>query len=215
MVISRTDNDLLTQTHRGTPMGDLMRRYWMPALLASELPEPDCPPVRVRLLGEDLVAFRDTAGRIGLLEEFCPHRRASLFLGRNEEHGIRCVFHGWKFDVAGRCLDMMNEPADSDFKDKISIASYPVVEVGDVVWAYMGPSDRRPPEPMFEWAQGKGYPPLDVEEPPGVQLAPRTGRRSGHGSRSHSSPHHHQEHNSSGYRSGHKLCDRRSANVGG
>jgi nitrite reductase/ring-hydroxylating ferredoxin subunit len=155
MVNSRTDNDALTQTDRGTPMGDLMRRYWMPALLASELPEPDCPPVRVRLLGEDLVAFRDTAGRIGLLEEFCPHRRASLFLGRNEEHGIRCVFHGWKFDVAGRCLDMMNEPADSDFKDKISIASYPVVEVGDVVWAYMGPSDRRPPEPMFEWAQVK------------------------------------------------------------
>ena len=100
-------------------MGTTMRRYWIPALLARELPEPDCPPVRVQLLGEDLVAFRDTQGRIGLLDELCPHRRASLFFGRNEECGLRCVYHGWKFDVGGRCVDMMNEPESTQFKDKI------------------------------------------------------------------------------------------------
>ena len=107
-MLSRDENLTLTQTDRDTPMGYVMRRYWMPALLSEELPGADCPPVRVKLLGEKLVAFRDTAGRIGLLDEFCPHRLASLFLGRNEEDGLRCVFHGWKFDVKGRCLDMMN-----------------------------------------------------------------------------------------------------------
>ena len=152
-MVSRNDNELLTQTDRGTPMGDLMRRYWMPVLLAAELPEPDCAPVRVKLLGEKLVAFRDTAGRLGLLDEFCPHRRASLFLGRNEEHGLRCVFHGWKFDVEGRCLDMMNEAPGSDFKDKMSTNSYPATEIGGVIWAYLGPDDRQPPPPNFEWTQ--------------------------------------------------------------
>jgi nitrite reductase/ring-hydroxylating ferredoxin subunit len=125
----------------------------MPALLSEELPSADCPPVRVKLLGEKLVAFRDTAGRIGLLDEFCPHRLASLFLGRNEEDGLRCVFHGWKFDVKGQCLDMMNEPPDSDFKDKMSIKSYPAVEAGGVVWAYLGPDGRMPPPPNFEWTR--------------------------------------------------------------
>ena len=89
-------------------MGDVIRRYWMPALLSSELPEPDCPPVRVKLLGEELVAFRDTQNRVGLLSEFCPHRLTSMFFGRNEEGGLRCVYHGWKFDVSGNCMDMMN-----------------------------------------------------------------------------------------------------------
>ena len=116
-------------------------------------PEPDCPPVRVRLLGEDLVAFRGTSGEVGLLEEFCPHRRTSLFLGRNEEDGLRCVYHGWKFDRGGNCVDMMNEPEDSDYHTKVKAISYPVVEMGGVVWAYMGPSDRQPPLPRFEWTQ--------------------------------------------------------------
>ena len=98
-MLSCEDNELLTRVGPGTPMGDTMRRYWIPALLAWELPAPDCPPMRVKLLGEDLVAFRDTEGRIGLLDEFCPHRRASLFLGRNEECGLRCVYHGWKFEI--------------------------------------------------------------------------------------------------------------------
>jgi len=110
------ENERITCVSPGTPMGNTLRRYWIPALLAWELPEPDCPPVRVKLLGEDLVAFRDTQGRIGLLEEYCPHRRVSLFFGRNEQCGLRCVYHGWKFDVEGRCVDMMNEPEALNFK---------------------------------------------------------------------------------------------------
>src|SRR5919201_2106662 len=109
-MLSREENELLTRTGPGTAMGDVMRRYWIPALLVREIAEPDGPPVRVRLLGERLVAFRDTQGRIGLLEEACAHRCASLFLGRNEHDGLRCVFHGWKYDVAGQCVDQMNEP---------------------------------------------------------------------------------------------------------
>ena len=152
-MLSHADNEILTRTDRGTPMGDVMRCYWMPALLSSELPEPDGAPVRVRLLGEDLVAFRDTNGRVGLLDEFCPHRLASLFLGRNEECGLRCVYHGWKFDVDGNCLDMMNEPPDSDYHSKVRIKAYPTLEQGGVVWAYMGEaSSRPPPPPNFEWA---------------------------------------------------------------
>jgi phthalate 4,5-dioxygenase len=150
-MLSREENDLLTGVDRGTPMGHTMRRYWMPALLTQELPEPDGPPVRVKLLGEALVAFRDTQGRIGLLDEYCPHRRASLFFGRNEECGLRCVYHGWKYDVDGRCVDMMNEPEHFQFKDKIHITSYPTVELGGIVWTYMGPPERRPPLPQFAW----------------------------------------------------------------
>ncbi len=152
-MLSRHDNETLTRTGQGEPMGEVIRRYWMPALLASELPGPDCPPVRVRLLGEQLVAFRDTQGKVGLLSEFCPHRLTSMFFGRNEEGGLRCVYHGWKFDVAGNCLDMMNEPPGSDYHTKIKTVSYPVVEMGDVIWAYLGPEDKKPPLPKFEWTQ--------------------------------------------------------------
>jgi phenylpropionate dioxygenase-like ring-hydroxylating dioxygenase large terminal subunit len=152
-MLSREDNELLTRITPGTPMGDTMRRYWIPALLSTELAERDGAPVRVRLLGEDLVAFRDTEGRIGLLEEFCPHRRVSLFFGRNEQCGLRCVYHGWKFDVAGRCVDMMNEPEELHFKDKIHIVTYPTVELGGIVWAYMGPTELMPPPPKFAWTQ--------------------------------------------------------------
>ena len=109
-MLTLQENELLTRTGPGTPMGQVMRRYWVPALLSWELPGPDCPPIRVRLLGESLVAFRDTNGRIGFLDEFCPHRGTSLWLGRNEECGLRCVYHGWKFDVDGNCVDQMNEP---------------------------------------------------------------------------------------------------------
>ena len=132
-MVSRTDNEVLTRTSRGTPLGDVMRRYWLPALLSTEVPEPDDPPVRVKLLGEDLVAFRDTQGRVGVLDELCPHRLASLFLGRNEECGLRCVYHGWKFDVDGNCLDMMNEPEGSDFHIKVHATAYPTVEQGGVI----------------------------------------------------------------------------------
>ena len=152
-MLARDDNERVTRVGPATPMGITMRRYWMPALLARELPEPDCPPVRVKLLGEELVAFRDSRGRIGLLEEHCPHRRVSLFFGRNEDCGLRCVYHGWKFDVDGRCVDMMNEPEELSFAEKIRTTAYPTVEVGGVIWAYLGPEERRPPLPEFAWTQ--------------------------------------------------------------
>jgi len=133
-------------------MGDLLRRFWEPALLSEELAEPDCRPVRVRLLGEDLIAFRDSDGKAGLLANNCAHRGASLFFGRNEESGLRCVYHGWKFDVAGRCVDMPNEPAESNFKDKVHQTAYPCREAGGVVWTYMGPPELEPPAlPQFDW----------------------------------------------------------------
>src|SRR5690242_7658557 len=145
-------NDLLARTGPGTPMGDLMRRYWIPALLAAEIPEPDCPPVRVKLLGERLLAFRDTAGRVGVMDEFCAHRGVSLWFGRNEEHGLRCPYHGWKYDVTGQCIEVPSEPVESGFCSKIKLTSYPCVEMGDVIWVYMGPADQKPPLPNFEWA---------------------------------------------------------------
>lgn len=150
-MLTREENELVTMTGAGTPMGDVIRRYWIPALLSRELSEPDCPPVRVQLLGERLVGFRDTAGRLGLVDEFCPHRRASLWLGRNEEQGLRCAYHGWKFDVGGRCVDQMNEP--EQFCQKISLKAYPTVEMGGVIWAYMGPHENIPAPPRFEWTQ--------------------------------------------------------------
>src|SRR6188474_2146601 len=124
-MLSPEDNELLTRVGPGTPMGELFRRFWLPAMLASELPEPDCPPIRVRLLGEDLVAFRDSAGAMALLEAHCAHRGAPLFFGRNEECGLRCVYHGWKFDVAGNCLDQLNEPPEHQFKQHIHLTAYP------------------------------------------------------------------------------------------
>lgn len=138
-MLSTADNELLCRVGPGTPMGQYLRRFWMPALLSRELPEPDCPPVRVRLLGEGLVAFRDTEGKVGLVAENCPHRGASLFFGRNEECGLRCVYHGWKFDTSGACVDMPNEPPESNFKHKIKATAYPCVERGGLIWAYMGP----------------------------------------------------------------------------
>ena len=152
-MLTREDNETLTRIGQGTPMGDVIRRYWVPALLSSELPAPDCPPVRVKLLGEELVAFRDTQNRDGLLSEFCPNRLNSMFFGRNEEGGLRCVYHGWKFDVSGNCMDMMNEPPHSDYPSKIKTTSYPVVEMGGVIWAYLGPVEKQPPYPKFEWTQ--------------------------------------------------------------
>jgi phthalate 4,5-dioxygenase len=146
------DNDYLSRVGPGAPMGALFRRFWIPALLPSEIPTPDCDPVRVRLLGEDLVAFRDTEGRIGVLEERCPHRRASLFYGLNAGCGLRCVYHGWKFDVDGVCTEMPNEPPETDFKEKVRITSYPAEEWGGYIWIYMGPPDHKPPLPKFEWA---------------------------------------------------------------
>jgi phenylpropionate dioxygenase-like ring-hydroxylating dioxygenase large terminal subunit len=149
-VLKPEENDRITRVGPGTPMGRLMRRYWQPALLASELPDADGAPMRVRLLGEDLIAFRDSDGLVGLVDAFCPHRRAPMFFGRNEECGLRCVYHGWKFDRNGACVDMPSEPADSLFKSKVRIAAYPVVEAGGIIWAYLGEPEHQPAAPDFE-----------------------------------------------------------------
>jgi phthalate 4,5-dioxygenase len=150
-MLSREENELLTRTGRGTPMGNLYRRFWLPALLPSELPAPDCDPIRFRILGEDLVAFRDSNGKVGFVAQNCPHRGASLFFGRNEESGLRCVYHGWKFDVTGKCVDMPNEPAESDFRTRVKAVAYPSAEWGGFVWIYMGPPDKQPPLPNYHW----------------------------------------------------------------
>ena len=145
-------NELLTQTGTGTPMGELFRQYWVPALLARELPENDCAPVRVKLLGERLIAFRDSEGRYGLMDEFCAHRGASLWFGRNEESGLRCSYHGWKYDYTGQCVDVPSEPEESGFCAKIKLQAYPMIKIGDVLWTYMGDKESRPPEPVWEFA---------------------------------------------------------------
>ena len=145
-------NRFLTQTGPGTPMGNLFRRYWIPALLSEEVAEKGCPPVRVTLLSEKLVAFRDSNGEIGLIEEFCAHRRVSLWFGRNEDGGLRCPYHGWKFDVSGKCQEIPSEPDDSTFRHEVSLTSYPCLERGGIVWTYMGPPELRPEPPAFEWA---------------------------------------------------------------
>src|SRR5215467_11833610 len=127
-MLKQDENELITRVGPGTPMGNFMREYWVPAMLSSEVPTPDSDPVRILLLGEQLIGFRDSNGKVGLLHNNCPHRGASLFFGRNEEAGLRCVYHGWKFDVQGNCVDMPNEPAESDFKLKVKAVAYPRVE---------------------------------------------------------------------------------------
>jgi phthalate 4,5-dioxygenase oxygenase subunit len=168
-MLTQEENEVLCRVGPGTPIGNLLRRYWTPALLSSEVPEPDCPPIRVRLLGEDLVAFRDSEGRVGLAAEACPHRGASLFFGRNEEAGLRCVYHGWKFDVTGACVDMPSEPVESNFKNKVSVTAYPTHESGGIVWTYMGPRETMTPfrdfgsdsVPRDQWRASKLYSPCN------------------------------------------------------
>ena len=152
-MLTPEENTRLTRIGPGTPMGALLRRYWQPACLSSELPQADGAPLRVRLLGEDLIAFRDTSGAIGLVDAFCPHRRAPLFFGRNEECGLRCVYHGWKFDRHGDCVDMPSEPAGTTLQAKVKLLAYPAIEKAGVVWAYMGPKELTPPAPDYEWTR--------------------------------------------------------------
>src|SRR5918997_3470909 len=149
-MLSQQDNDLMCRVGPGTPMGTLLRQYWVPAFMSSELPSPDCPPQRVRLLGENLIGFRVTSGKVGVIQNSCPHRGASLFFGRNEEEGLRCVYHGWKFDVTGACVDMPSEPAESNFRNKVRAAAYPCEERSGIVWTYMGPREVPPPFPRYE-----------------------------------------------------------------
>ena len=157
-MLSQQENEMLTRVGRGTPMGELMRRYWIPAAYSHQIAKPDGPPIRVRLMGENLVLFRDTQNRIGLIDERCPHRTASMFYGRNEESGLRCVYHGLKFDVDGNCVDIPCVPQASDVQmrnllSQLKIKAYPCTERGDVVWTYMGPPEHKPEFPDLEWTR--------------------------------------------------------------
>jgi phthalate 4,5-dioxygenase oxygenase subunit len=151
-MLSPEDNETLTRVGPGTPMGNLLRRFWVPALLEEEV-AADGAPSKLRLLGEDLIAFRNTEGRVGVVDAFCAHRRAPLFLGRNEENGLRCVYHGWKYDVDGNCVDLPAAADESALKDRVKLVAYPAAERGGVVWIYMGPRDSIPELPDFEWSR--------------------------------------------------------------
>lgn len=153
-MLSVEENAYLTKTGPGTPMGNVFRRFWLPLLLSSELPVNDGPPLRTRILNEDLVAYRNSQGHVGVVDAYCPHRRAPLFYGRNEEGGLRCAYHGWKFNEEGTCVDMPSEPPESDFRERLTIKAYPTYEIGGLVWIYMGPSDKQPERPpMLEWTE--------------------------------------------------------------
>ena len=169
-MLSAQDNALITQTGRARRWASCSAASGCPCCCPRSCPSPDCPPIRIKVLGEYLVAFRDTNGNVGLVDAFCPHRRAPLFYGRNEECGLRCVYHGWKFDSTGQCVDMPSEPADSDFKDKVQIDAYPTREWGGVIWAYMGPREHMPATPpQMEWAWSRRAA-ARHQELPGVQL---------------------------------------------
>src|SRR4249920_175531 len=150
-MVTREENDLLCRVEGDVPMGQIMRRHWLPACMSEEVTEPDGAPVRTRLLGEDLVIFHDTSGRLGALEEHCPHRRASLYFGRNEDCGLRCLYHGWKFGVDGEIQEMASEPADSRMKN-LRARAYPAEEAGGFVWVWMGEPDQVRPFQAPAWA---------------------------------------------------------------
>jgi phthalate 4,5-dioxygenase oxygenase subunit len=152
-MLTREENDQLTRIGPGTPMGEMMRRYWLPAALSSEIAEPDGTPKRVRLLGENLVAFRDSSGRAGVMDELCPHRGASLVLARNENNALQCLYHGWRIAADGEILETPCEPEDSDFRDRIRHLAFPAREFGGIVWVYMGPPGTVPEEPRFAWTE--------------------------------------------------------------
>lgn len=147
-------NELLSRTARGTPMGELFRRFWLPAICANEI-VADGSPVRLRIMHEELIAFRDSSGTPGVIEAFCSHRLAPLFYGRNEECGLRCPYHGWKFDVNGKCIDIPNvdQALGDRLKSRTGLTAYPVREAGGLLWVYMGPADKMPPFPRFEMTE--------------------------------------------------------------
>lgn len=143
-MLTPEENNLMCRVEGDAPMGSIFRHHWIPACLIEEVPEADGTPVKIRLLGEDLVVFRDSDGRVGVLDELCPHRRASLVYGRNEECGLRCLYHGWKIDVEGNVIEMSSEPAESGFVEKVKHKAYPVEEYAGFVWVYMGPAESKP-----------------------------------------------------------------------
>lgn len=150
-MFSREENNLLTQIGPDKPMGQVFRRFWIPALMASELPMRDGTPVRLKIMGEELAAFRDSDGRIGVVDAYCPHRGAPMFFGRNEEGGLRCIYHAWKFDAEGTCVDIPSCPEGDSFRSKVKITAYPALERGGLIWIYMGPKEKQPPMPAFPW----------------------------------------------------------------
>lgn len=152
-MVRAVDNDALTAVAAGSPMGELLRRFWVPILKSSELPHPRSGPVRATILGDTYVAFRDDDGSVGILEEACAHRCASLYFGRAEGDGLRCIYHGWKYDRGGQCIEQPTEPADSLFKNKVRVAAYPAREAGGMIWGYFGPQDQVPGFPELEWLQ--------------------------------------------------------------
>ena len=152
-MLSKEDNELVINTNPGAPMGELFRRFWLPVALSEELPGPDCIPVKLKIMNEDLIAFRDSDGKVGLVDAFCPHRGAPMFFARNEESGLRCVYHGWKFDVTGQCVDLPNTPEGDTYATKVRTVAYPCQEAGGLVFAYMGPRDKQPPFPDFDFAK--------------------------------------------------------------
>lgn len=149
-MLKSRDNELITHTDAGTPMGEMFRRYWIPAFNSNEI-EADGKPIKIRLLGEDLVAFRDSEGKAGLISERCPHRGTSLYYGINAECGIRCMYHGWKFNTLGECTDLPSEPAESNFYKNIKLSTYPIIEKNGIAWTYMGPKEKEPAFPEFYW----------------------------------------------------------------
>jgi phthalate 4,5-dioxygenase oxygenase subunit len=151
-MLSKEENNLLCRVEGNAPMGQLMRRHWTPVCLIEEVSEPDGTPVKARVFGEDLVVFRDTQGRVGVMDEYCPHRRVSLVFGRNEECGLRCLYHGWKMDVEGNVIEMVSEPAASTMVSKVKHLAYRTAEWGGMVWAYMGPQDAIPEFTPPAWA---------------------------------------------------------------
>ena len=151
-MLTHEENNLLCRVEGKAPMGQLMRRHWTPVCLIEEVLEPDGAPVKAQVFGEDLVVFRDTNGRVGVMDEYCPHRRVSLVLGRNEDCGLRCLYHGWKMDVAGNVLEMVSEPAASGMAQKVKHLAYPTQEWGGFVWAYMGPPETKPEFQPPAWA---------------------------------------------------------------
>lgn len=155
-MLTQEENELLCRVENEAPMGQLMRRHWQPICLSEEVEEPDSAPVRARVFGENLVVFRDTNGDVGVLDEVCPHRGASLALGRNEDCGLRCLYHGWKFDVHGNVTEMVSEPEASGFREKTKHKAYPVKEWAGFIWAYMGPEDSMPEFVPPVWAASEG-----------------------------------------------------------
>ncbi len=150
-MVTAVENERLTQVGPGTPMGNLMRRYWIPAAMAEEISGPGGAPVRIKLLGESLVAYRDPHGTLGLMKEHCPHRGASLFYARNEADGLRCLYHGWKMGPTGQVLECPPESNSEEFASRLRHTAYPVREAGGIVWTYMGPAEHEPPFPAFPW----------------------------------------------------------------